>query len=203
MRRFILIIGLLAGLSITGEASAAQRKEKTGKPSRFEMTIGWCGYPVMDEVTFVSRSSMSYGKNPMDYMFSSYDGGTYMTGNIVAEMNLHLTRLITLSFEVAADGIWKDTFDTGTSARIRRTSGCSVTILPQARIHWFNREWCRMYSSAGFGLTAGGFDGRSETSAAGQIVPFGITFGKRFFGFAEVGAGTLYLGGKFGVGYRF
>ena len=36
-----------------------------------------------------------------------------------------------------------------------------------------------------------------------QIIPIGITFGRKVYGFAEYGAGFTYLGGSVGIGYRF
>ena len=38
---------------------------------------------------------------------------------------------------------------------------------------------------------------------AAQLVPVGVTAGKKVFGFFEVGIGTMYTGCKAGVGFRF
>jgi len=36
-----------------------------------------------------------------------------------------------------------------------------------------------------------------------QLVPIGVTFGKRFYGFAEAGYGFQYQGGRAGIGWKF
>ena len=57
--------------------------------------------------------------------------------------------------------------------------------------------------SLGLGVTAGEFDGVSDCYPAGQAVLLGISVGRRLVGFAELGSGTMYMGGMIGVGYRF
>ena len=42
-----------------------------------------------------------------------------------------------------------------------------------------------------------------ETYLSLQVTPVGISVGKKLFGFFELGVGTIYVGGCFGLGYRF
>ena len=127
----------------------------------------------------------------------------YMTGNIMAEMDFHFRKWFTLAIGVATNGIWMDKHDAMTDELKGRESGFTLTVLPQARFTWMNKDFIRLYSSVGAGITGGSFDGRSEAVIAAQAVPIGISIGGKLFGFAEVGIGTVYIGGMFGIGYRF
>ena len=114
-----------------------------------------------------------------------------------------MKKWFTLSVGVAANGVWKDVHDIVSGNKVGRVNGCIFTVMPQAKFTWVNREMLRMYSSLGLGFTSGEFDGTSDTYPAGQAVLLGISVGRRLVGFAELGTGTMYMGGMIGVGYRF
>lgn len=203
MKRLLFIIYLLLLCPVI--MSAGERKgKKPDFPFKYEFRLGWCGFPALDDLNFSGYNDYQiHYDTPISDVFSDYDGPVYMTGNIMAEMNFHMKRWFTLSVGLAADGMWKSFYDVHTEEKTGTSRGCSFTILPQARFNWLNRDLVRMYSSVGLGLTAGSFDDVSGVYRATQLVPVGITVGRRFFGFAEIGYGTLFIGGMFGVGYRF
>lgn len=196
MKRYILAVVC----SITLLSAAESKAQEVRK---YEFRLGWCGYPTMDYENFTVTPGGSYSDTPIKDMFSNYDGHTYMTGNIMASMDFRIKKWFTLSVGVAANGVWRDEYEYSSGDKIGRTNGCIVTVLPQAKFTWLNREVVRMYSSVGLGLTGGGFDEISEMYPAGQIVFLGISVGRRLVGFAEFGSGTMYMGGMIGVGYRF
>ena len=203
MKRFILIVSVMLACPVL--MTAGDRKDrKPDFPFKYEFRLGWCGFPALDDLNFSGYNDyvVSY-YTPISDVFSDYDGPVYMTGNIMAEMNFHIERWFTLSVGLAADGMWKSFYDVHTEEKTGTSRGASVTILPQARFNWLNRDVVRMYSSVGLGVTAGRFDDSSGVFRATQLVPVGITVGRRLFGFAEIGYGTLFIGGMFGVGYRF
>ena len=103
----------------------------------------------------------------------------------------------------AGNAIWKDVYSCQTDKKLGRENGWTATVMPQARFSWVRKEIVKLYSSVGVGVRAGEFDGRDDALIAAQLVPIGINVGGRVFGFAELGFGTLYVGGMFGVGYRF
>ena len=53
------------------------------------------------------------------------------------------------------------------------------------------------------GRLTGTYDFVTDCYPAAQIIPVGICVGRKVFGFAEVGYGTMYVGGMIGVGYSF
>ena len=94
-------------------------------------------------------------------------------------------------------------YSSQTDIKLRRENGWTATVLPQARFNWIKKEVVKVYSSVGAGVRAGSFDERADILIAGQLVPIGINVGNKVFGFAELGIGTVYIGGMFGIGYRF
>ena len=186
-------------------AAFAGERGKDDMPFRYEVRLGWAGYPTADDNDFVGVNNhgfYTYDTSISD-IFSDYDGPTYMTGNIVGEMNFHFRKWFTLSVGVAANGIWKDVYSSQTDEKLRREKGFTATVMPQARFNWVRKDIVKLYSSVGVGVRAGKFDGRDDALLAAQLVPIGINVGGRVFGFAELGIGTVYIGGMFGIGYRF
>lgn len=201
MKRMILMAAMLFCVLVAG----AQDKDGKDVPYRYEVRLGWSGYPVGDDNQFVGVNNhgfYSYDTSISD-IFSDYDGPTYMTGNIVGEMNFHFKKWFTLSVEVAANRIWKHTYYSQTDEPKGRVRGYTATLMPQARFNWIRKDIVKVYSSVGLGMRAGKFDDRDDALIAAQLVPIGINVGGRVFGFAELGFGTLYVGGMFGIGYRF
>ena len=206
MKRFIYI--LTAALSLTlAAASDAQAREKgtSELPYKYEFRLGICGYPTLDYENFTHfyYDSPYYNGTPIKDLFSEYDGPTYMTGNIMASLDVHYRKRVTLSLGLATNGIWSNKYDPLTDLKTRHVSGVVVTALSQVKLNWVAREVVRVYSSLGMGITGGKFDDLSDAYLAGQAVLLGVSVGRRFVGFAELGSGSMYMGGMVGVGYRF
>lgn len=200
MKKIILSAVILTAMIMGADA---RNGRKADLPFKYEARLGWSGYPTSDELNFAGDHGPSYSTHPIKDLFADYGGPTYMTGNIMAEMDFHFRKWFTLAVGVAANGIWMDKYDAMTDELKGRESGFTLTVLPQARFTWMNKDFIRLYSSVGAGITGGSFDGRSEAVIAAQAVPIGISIGGKLFGFAEVGIGTVYIGGMFGIGYRF
>ena len=197
MRRLLIIISLLPALFLNGRRLDAQEFKK-------EVTIGWAGSAFGDiDMLLPYHDGLYMSGNPLEYIFSDYDGPTYITGNIMAEINFIKRKRWVFSLAFAANGIWKDTYDNFTERKIGRVSGFSATVMPQVRFNWINRDVVKLYSSLGLGLTVGSFDDASESWGSFQLGLLGVQVGRRFFVFGEAGCGMLYMGGKVGVGYRF
>ena len=201
MKRMILMAAMLFCVLVAG----AQDKDGKDVPYRYEVRLGWSGYPTADDNNFVGVNNHGFYSydTPISDIFSDYDGPTYMTGNIVGEMNFHFKKWFTLSVEVAANRIWKQTYYSQTDEPKSRVRGYTATLMPQARFNWIRKDIVKVYSSVGLGVRAGKFDDRDDALIAAQLVPIGINVGGRVFGFAELGFGTIYVGGMFGIGYRF
>ena len=203
MKRMKYLAAFAAAVVLSIFSLDARSGKKDELPFKYEARLGWCGYPTGDDLNFASGHNPFYSSHPIKDLFADYDGPTYMTGNIMAEMDFHFRKWFTMAIGVATNGIWMDKYDAMTDELKGRESGFTLTILPQARFTWMHKELVKVYSSAGIGFTGGSFNGFSESVFAAQAVPIGVTIGKRLFGYVEAGIGTVYIGGMFGIGYRF
>ena len=85
-----------------------------------------------------------------------------------------------------------------TGEKIDNLSYYCLSIMPTVRFDWFYREKVQLYSTISVGVITD-FD---EVYPWGDLTLFGCSFGRKFFGFAEVGMGTAgWL--RAGIGYRF
>lgn len=85
-----------------------------------------------------------------------------------------------------------------------------IGFMPTVRLHWFNSRWVELYSAGGIGVGVDYYKSNKPNDSyhdaafnlRGQITPFGITVGRRLFGFAEFGYGAqgIIVGG---IGYKF
>ena len=65
------------------------------------------------------------------------------------------------------------------------------------------RERINIYSGVGYGTMGGYVNGDGRPSHGFQFTPIGVSYGKRFFGFAELGTGWMFFPVRAGIGYRF
>ena len=218
MKRTILMIVVLA-LELIGvySVSAQTRQEirdeqfKENFPYKYEVSIGWAGYPILDDYMWGNGWGCSacaemadiYNMGQLGNIYKTVNGGEYMTGLISGEFNIHYKRWFTLSLEAGVNGIWGSRHNKLDGSQVDKMHGAAVTLLPQAQFNWLNTKNVRLYSSAGLGFAIGGYDNEFQAYVAAQFTPIGITAGQKVFFFAEQSLGTAYLGGKFGVGYRF
>ena len=88
--------------------------------------------------------------------------------------------------------------DSITGEKIDNLSYYCLSIMPTVRFDWFYREKVQLYSTVSVGIITD-FD---EAYPWGDLTLFGCSFGRKFFGFAEVGMGISgWL--RAGIGYRF
>ena len=74
-----------------------------------------------------------------------------------------------------------------------------LSVIGMAQFTFLNRDAVRLYSSIGLGACVWG----GIPLPTAQMTAFGVSFGKKFFGFLEIGSGSEYLGCYGGIGYRF
>lgn len=88
--------------------------------------------------------------------------------------------------------------DNHTDEKVKDFNSYMVSVMPTVRFVYLYRDKVQLYSGVSFGLVV----------STDYIVPwldatlFGCSFGRNFFGFAEIGAG-LGGWGRLGIGYRF
>ena len=214
MKRILLstLIALLA-LQAGAQNWREMRKQEflDNFPYKYEVRLGWSGYPILEAANFPNSGSVLYDYEmtlhnryaSLDSMYGTYQGPEYMTGLISGEFSIHFRRWFTLAVEAGFNGMWGRVYDRFDGSFARHTSGVSFTVIPHARFHWVNARNVRFYSGIGIGLGLGQYDKYFAVYPAFQISPIGFSVGRKIFAFGETSLGTAYLGGKFGVGYRF
>ena len=195
MKKFLIpLVALLMSIPLTAQ-------------DKFEVRIGWGGYPLVDAGNFVPGSlhyCPSYtDPGDLEGMYAPQNGAVHMTGQIYGEFSWHVRKKLTLAGGLYFNGIYGSIIDPDNLETIRKTRGVTATILPTAYWYWANRPKCRFYSGIGLGVNMGTYEGKSQVSPALQLTAIGFTVGKKVFFFAEYGVGTLCMGGKAGLGYRF
>lgn len=187
---------------------------KESFPYKYEARIGWGGYPLLDASNFPNGHFgggyrdydimiQFYSNGLIDALYGTANGPEYMTGLISGEFSIHFKRWFTLAVEAGFNGIWGDVYDKYDGSRVKTNRGVTFTVMPHARFYWVNTKYVRMYSGIGLGVGLGGYDEEFMVYPAAQLSPVGITAGREIFFFAEGSIGTAYMGGKFGMGYRF
>ncbi len=138
----------------------------------------------------------------------THRGPVYTSGTWSLSYDYRFKKWFDLGLTFSYYGEYSRSYSNRDSSLVGRNRAHAVTVMPMARFTWLNRRWVRMYSSLGLGATFG--YGRFDTEGsrpenamiAFQVTPVGISVGRSFFGFAEIGLGAqgaLMMG----VGYRF
>lgn len=156
-------------------------------------------------------------------IYGEYNGITKSTGAFCFGADYQLARWFSFSLDLSAAFVWHDIYDGISRQKTGSRTGAVLCLLPQAKFVFLNRPSVRIYGKFGLGIVKYlGFDKRNweydydydyddpplcyvdNSLVPGfQWVPVGVEVGKKFFGFAETGIGTLYKGISAGVGYKF
>ena len=119
-------------------------------------------------------------------------------GNYTLSYTYHDRRWLQYGGKVVfgASTRWRKSSITG--EKIDNLSYYCLSVMPSVRFNWFYREKVQLYSTVSIGVITD-FD---SVYPWGDLTLVGCSFGRKFFGFAEVGMGTAgWL--RAGVGYRF
>ena len=175
---------------------------------RLEVNVNYGFYPQMAATKFLEGHSEVTGDN-YSYTSSDYKGNkVHTTGLIGVEVDVNLKRWLAVGLQFSGAPFWSNALQTGNPVKANVFS-----ILPVVRFTYINADFFRMYSGLGLGVSLfNGFDnersayagiGGTQFQVALQAVPVGFQFGRALYGFGEVSLGTINLGMRAGIGYRF
>lgn len=88
--------------------------------------------------------------------------------------------------------------DVHTNGGVEDLNRYVLSVMPMVRFSWFYREKVQMYSSVSLGFVTD-FE---DLYVWGDATLFGCSFGRKLFGFAELGLGMSGWA-RIGIGYRF
>ena len=69
--------------------------------------------------------------------------------------------------------------------------------------NWLTKKHLRLYSGIGYGTMGGYIDSDYCPSHGFQFIPIGLSYGRTFYGFAELGMGWMFCPARAGIGIRF
>jgi hypothetical protein len=210
-------IGLFAaGMTIflfLAYAFSSSAQNKTG--INYEIRAGIGGFPLSAMSYYEDGSFDVYDDNfcsspwSLNSIYDSNHGRVYSTGTITAEFAMVFSKRFTLSFNLGINHFWTRSYTNLSQKHYRYSRSNAFYILPEARLSYLNHPRLKLYYS--FGLGFGFYNNFKEmkkednapVSIELQTVPIGIAIGGKTYGFAELGLGTMFFGGRVGIGYRF
>lgn len=122
----------------------------------------------------------------------------YFVGNYSLSYTYHDRKWLQYGGQVVFGASTRSRRDVHTNGGIEDLNRYVLSVMPMVRFSWFYREKVQMYSSVSLGVVTD-FE---DLYVWGDATLFGCSFGRKFFGFAEVGMGMSgWL--RAGIGYRF
>ena len=202
MKRIVLLVVMLFGV----QALYAQRDLEIYPQTEVSFTYSF--YPRMAAEEFLDAHYSAITGNS-SYRTSGYQGNqVHSLGLWTGEVAFKLRKWFTVGVQLAGTSFWADTVNG--AGRINATA---LYLLPNVRFTYVRSDVFRMYSGVGLGLAVmTGFSadksvfagiGGADIEPAFQTVPVGIQFGRDIYGIAEVNLGTMNVGLRAGIGYRF
>ena len=197
MKRTVFILTLL--MLLPTFMSAQQKEEPL---YRHEWRFGLSGLPAIDALIHGRFHDHEPYDVDIDHAYESYGGPRRMLGLLSAEYSINRSKRFTFAVGGYVNYIWNRVNDYA-GRRTGTEIGLSLHVIPTARYKYVSKPAFSAYGSIGLGAMVGCEDGEFFALPTFQIIPIGITFGRKVCGFAEYGAGFTYLGGSVGIGYRF
>ena len=214
MKRITLLI---CALFVTSVISAQSRtveydgqqntvtvtRVKPKRVDQHDLRIG-IGSPSLGLGLFVTTYADDYYyKNFREEILDAktYDAGTYFTGIYSLSYAYHSRRWLQCGATVNFALLTNPTRYVEDNTLKSRETGFMVSVMPTFRFVYLYREKVQLYSTVSVGLAGG---------SSGMMLPWadftlsGCTFGRKLFGFVELGSLTGTGGcGRVGIGYRF
>jgi len=210
---------LLAALLFPSDALAQRRKPRKFMPSsRWSVRVA-LGMPSDVNTDYFTGDFdyYHYGNGSLDRYYGPYTGPVKSTGALSVAGEYLIARWFAIEANLSTDMLYCSRFDPLNNQKTETRHGVSIAFVPMLRFYYLNRPKVRLYG--GFGLGAVAYLGYNLNNqnrisgnriyysgnfveVAGQYVPIGVEFGRKIYGFAECGTGTLYSGVRAGVGIK-
>lgn len=184
-----LLLTILLALSFA--SAFAQEGVVTQEFKRHEFRLGAAGYPAWSSYAFWLDAEISREQKGWEL------GSSHRLALVSFTYEYYFKKWFSLQKSLALCGEWERAKAPGTDDWFTDI-GLNLVSTTMARFTYINRPKLRLYSGISLGIIV--FSCLLPTA---ELVPIGVSFGTKFFGFAEVGVGTDYNGCNFGIGYRF
>ena len=218
---------LLAVSVLLGGLPAQAQRRDTRPEFRHEFRIGLGGYPVGANLAcgiFPIRRPDVSSYNPLGIRndrYHDYRKGGISCGTLQLQYAYHFRRWFSIGANLGLDLLYGALYDGYTHERKGWQQAWGLSFYPEFRFTYLTKPVVRLYS--GIGLGAGFYHNfntefsrmynpETDTYQAEdpwssvpilQFTPIGVSFGRKLFGFVDLQWGTLLVGGRAGIGYRF
>ncbi len=188
-KTLLALVGLLAFWSVGAAQENLQFK-------KHEISVGVAPIPFWGLFT---GNDYSISDDILEEIYGKRDGETRFIPLFSVAYNHYYQKWFSLNTRVSLMNQYNYVYSGADSHVDHLEVYPGLNIMAMAQFTYLNKENVRLYSAAGLGLTL--FSG--TIIPAGQFTFFGVSLGKKVFGFAEIGSGTEYLLVHGGLGYRF
>ncbi len=206
-RYFLMVLLLMTALPLM----AWEKKERPAdSPYKHEFNVAWGMMPGNEAFGYYSYFTNYEGG--LDNIYGNYMDDCITSGVISADYNIQFKRWFALGTQINGSVTSHTEMSSITGKEVAGYKSFAVSALAYARITYMNREYVKIYSAFGLGVRYSQHGDPSEIhysfptsgfETAYQIVPYGITIGKKIYGMLECCVGSETSGLRFGVGYRF
>lgn len=206
MKTTYLITALCALFLICGSA-AAQTDSLSTSHNTWDIRLGVSAVSISSSSQVKRYSSYNYDKL-LHNMYGDYSGPLTSSPNFAAEAMVHLSKKSALGVAVSVCFHNYRIFSAvGNDKQVSSVTSAALYVLPTYRLYYLNKDMVRLYGNVSLGLTSYFNTDISGSKYIPQVAfnisPIGVEVGRRWFGFAELGFGTVYCGVSLGFGYKF
>lgn len=175
-------------------------RQRPKRIDKHEFRVGVGSYSLAADLFLDGFGDTDYYRSFRDQML---DAETYLTdrrfvGTYSLSYTYHSRRWFQYGGTVWFGAVTQSRHDSLTDRKIEQLNEYVVGVMPTVRFVYMYRDNVQLYSSLSLGLVVG--SGASFLWADATL--FGCTFGRKLFGFAEIGTGVGGWG-RVGIGYRF
>lgn len=220
MKRTLLIaIALLVGGTVSAQSDADRhsfdfsRRNGTEHKHEVRLTVGTSPLFENDFYVYDSDIHIEVGYpnviNPDDL---TYRGALKTSGGYALSYMYSPLRWLSVGLYAGYVCQWRPTLLRSTQEVLSTTTERHLMLVPTVRFTYLNRPLVRLYSSIGAGVgfcrkRSRNVDGhieanRNERFCPAEVTIFGVSVGRRLFGFAELSTGSLGVCSA-GIGYKF
>ncbi len=180
-----------------------------GQPGINPMGSGYFGGLTNDDVYIRDNSNRTFTQEELQ-MAKAYIGPEYYTGSYTVGYMRRVAPIIHIGASFTYSGLCSRVYSSEDNSRLGNNDRNYFSLVAMLRVNWFNSRLVSLYSSCGLGFAVGSESicyenvgyGKVHSAFTGQFTPFGISVGRRLYGFAEFGIGCqgVWL---CGIGYKF
>lgn len=204
-------IRLALGLVLAASCFLPVRAQHRAEPFyRQEISFGVGSLPfvsvVNNEFPRLENRKYGYDGDLYEVYRTRYTSVQYLPV-LTLNYRRYLTERISLGMNLNATRVWGKGYNVVSGADASKKDITALYLMPQLRCDYIVRGPWRLFGHVDLG--AGYWNGRedreriSKIEFAGELVPFGVNFGRRFFCGAEMVVGYVTYGFRGSIGYRF